>query len=58
MSRSRREKNPDARCWFDWPAEHPTCPHVCKLPLDHDGDHECCPADGGTLPTEQESDRG
>jgi hypothetical protein len=49
MSRTRREKNPDAVCGADWSANDPTCPHVCHLPRDHDGDHYCCPTAGGTL---------
>jgi hypothetical protein len=50
MSRSRREKNPNLTCRYTWggtPELDPvdsgwSCPHVCHLPIDHDGDHYCC----------------
>lgn len=48
MSRSRREKQPDLRCNFQWePLDGKTalvpCPHVCSLPVDHaEDEHFCC----------------
>lgn len=48
MSRSRREKQSDLRCSFQWePLDGKTalvpCPHVCSLPIDHaEDEHFCC----------------
>lgn len=48
MSRNRREKNPGAKCSFDWPSMDAKCPHVCQLDLDHVSDHFCCPSSDGS----------
>ena len=48
MSRTRREKEPNKSCGFQWePVNVKTalvdCPHLCNLPLDHSEDeHFCC----------------